>query len=941
MEEFLGDVIPTGLSPRERGELINILRKLAFFDSIHDFWPERKTTGVQKSEDDDDELIDIPADRLELVHTRLTQTIAGYTSGTGDIGTILSNQTGGFVTSVSDIENRVMKYIAKNYTPYNTKETSIAFADIFTNWKFNDNWPEYSQRIGQLSDVLEVVGNGRSVKSLTDEERGILAFFVLAYMNPGQQPGTQGSDVEMTFDMAPRDIGKIFARINQVRNAIYPQNVADSATTSFSALQGRSVFRKANGALGGDAVGPEHIVRSNLFSYTDSIIKFVDRGFGPKDKFGFSIVVANRNGKETGRIDFGPGSEQGPSVNYLMDIISQGRVEGIDPNVRTIARLSSGLNDLRILFDLKRMGDHEQMRVDAYGVTGDRLAAVYRRLLRKPGIYHSHVGFRIFRYLGNIISPEENAKRSETFQCNEVVEKLKLISNYGAQYAAVGSDLNRMKEHVGIGMVSGTVLMPPIDVRGADFNTQYTAISATFATAFLRYRMRDIYNHIERLQTRLAGLNPAQFAPIIPILEAVADGVVQEDLNVYNAEGINITRSRQDAETYLSTMAELNKMNVSFDTAGVSEPYFVELFQPNGRLKKGVKSSIFNFASGPYLHNESGMQVAIARLLTIRRSTRIDAIKKNVYENLGAYLSARDAAKEAFFDETMLTTIEAASDITNGLTLEQIVGKVDVAPGQQSITQAINNVVGLGLPPVVGGARELVKVGIDAQAQKIRRQDRLTSVLESSRSAAIQDRRIPPVLQYRDIHDLFVETCIDSVNGMPLDNVEVKWTLGISDIRIQSGDEYGRVFEESDATDLITFFLSWRNGAVESTPLFQLREGDDPVYGNRKLRGNLTIINYLSGAMLTAPDKEAVIRNVLGRFAEVFATKPAAFEAFGRDGTGGQWSGIPTQLQTFVAEVTRYRMGGGRRKKTYRRRNGRGRKTYRRRKVDDKKTRKH
>ena len=910
MDGFLNPILPKGVP---LGEFREVIGRLAFFDSIHDFWPERKTKSAL-AEADDDDFIDMPADRIDAVHTTLVKDGAQYlgTSPTS-IDDLLTNATNGAISSVSDIENRVMKYFSMNYAPFNTQEVKITFDEIIQNWRFNDNWPEYSAKIQNLSDVVEIVGNGKSVKSLTDEERGILGFFILAYMNPTVQPAT---DVGFTFDMAPRDIGKIFARFNQVYNAIFPQNIADSASTSFSSLQGRNRFFKADGSPGGATVGAPVIVNSNLFTWNTHTIEFVDQGFGPQNRFGFSISITDNTTGAKHALQFGKGQEQGPPVNYLMDMIASQRIQGEAPKISTAVRLPPTLPfNSRLLFDLKRMGDHEQMRVsNAYGVTGDRLAAVYRRALRKPGIYHSFSGIRLFRSLTDLADPQTLALRNETFKCKEVVAKIELLVGYQANYTNTESELNRMKAQIELGMQRGSVLMEPISLQGVDFATKYTEIAATFATYFLRYRMKDIYTHIDTLQTKLTSIPIAQLGQAAQsLVQSIGAASVGSDLT-------QITAQRKQLEGNLDTVEELRKMKIVFDSNGTREPLFVELFQANGRLKKGVRSDIFNFASGPYLHNETGMQVAVARILVCKRSKRLDSIKNTLYENLGLYLAARDAAKEAFFDPTMLDTIETASDIPNGLSLDQLIG-ADGIEGAISRVVSVSTQAGGDTPKKQGP-----KQGINVKSREQENAARKAALLKEIRDTAISKKRFPPVLQYRDIHDLFVEICIDAQTGLDLTSIEAKWVLGINDIRVQSMDEYGLPFEESDGVDIITYLLSWRNPPNDFTPIFELR-GDDTLYGDldRKTKGTVAIIQYIGGAFLTIQNREGLIRSILHYFAGRFANNPSLFQAYGPGGLETQWSGIPNEVQAVIASKTGYKMGGGRRPlypprhKTYRR----------------------
>jgi hypothetical protein len=932
---FLGDIIPPEAN---RDEFIKVVTLLAFFDSIHDFWPERKTVSA---EDDDDGLIDVPAERLDVVHKKLAETIASYVGQRGStIDQVLKTTTNGQVTSVSDIENRVMKFLSLQFSPFNGQVAKITFDEILTNWVFQGDWTTYSRRVSGLPDNLEMIGGGRSVKSLSDSQRGTIAFFMLAYMNPTIQPGVAGSDVNFTFDMSPRDIGKLFMRLNQVSNAIYPQNIADSATTSFSALQGRNRFFKADGTPGNDSsIGRPLEVKSNLFSFQTFKLEFIDKKFGPVNRFGFSIKITNRaTGAQIGMIDFQPKiGEQGPPVNYLMDILASGQIAGIQPKVGTAVKLPPTIYNEQLLFDLKRMGDHEQMRINnVYGITGDRLAYTYRKLLRKPGIYHSHIGFRLFRSLGGVLSPQENIFRTEQFKCKELLEKINFLLQYSAQYTDVNSELSKMRLHIEEAIGKGTVLMDPIDISTSDFATQHTQISSTFATCFVRLRMLDIRQHINNIQDKLTRTDPSTFRQFEPKLLSVAEltvGDVRGDGNLYNKLGENITTARIQVESYFNNIEELRKMNIVFDTNGKREPYYMELFDTMSyRLKKGVKNDLFNFSSGPYLHNETGMQVVIARLLVAKRARRIDAVSKTIYDNLALYLRARDSAKEAFFNPDILNAIEVATDISNGLTPSRILG-LDAVAGDKNILTAITNLNALylqtrqpqagGWPDDEGTFRPKVRGvnrEIDSKAQKKRRDMQLQAIRNEKAAERSEERRrigreILPILQYRDIHDLFMEICIDSETTESVDELEIKWTLGINDIRAQSNEEYSHEFEESDATDIITFFLSFRNG-VGSAPIFELREGPDPVYGElpRKTKGTVAIVNYIAGAMLTLqPPKtqEGLILTLLRMMSQELRNQPSLFEAPGYDGTYNQWSGIPNALQKVVIELTGYRMGGG------------------------------
>lgn len=913
------EIIPDGITPKETSDFYEVVTRLAFFDSIHDFWRERKTVSVE----DDDDVIDVPLDRLNLVRTNLEASIAGYLGIAGNIGAILNTSTNGAITSVSDIEDRVIKFLSMNFSPFNGQSAKITFDEILRDWIFiGGQWDAYKNRILALPDNLQIVGNGKSVKSLSDSERGSIGFFILAYMEPSVQPGTGGS-VNFTFDMAPRDIGKLFMRFNQVRNAIYPQNIADSAPTSFSALQGRNEFFKADGAPGGNVQGADHIVRSNLFSVREGYeIRFVDNNFGSGNKFGFSIVI--RKGADQYVIPFGNGAEQGPPVNYLMDIIASGSIAGKTPILGTAVKLPDNLPySQNLMFDLKRMGDHEQMRVDGpYGVTGDRLAYVYRRLLRKPAIYHSHTEIRLSRVLGGEIDQKEIAFRNELFKCREVLEKVHVLFTYNSEYQTASSELRKMRTHIETAIRRGTVLMDPIDDLN-DYAAKYTQISATFATFFVRLRMMDIMNYIDTIGPKMATIIQQSLAlkpdieRVNTVLSTLTKDDIRDDMNLYDKEGRNITGIRISLEGFYNNDEELRNMNIVIDTTGKREPYYVELFDTTTyRLKKGVKSDLFNFSSGPYLHNDTGMQVAIARLLVAKRARRPDAVIKTINENLALYLHARDDAKEAFFDQDLLTQVEDATDISNELTPKQILGIHPFDPTKpdqnKNILTAITNLATLykKLKPVEGG----VKAPPSSSRLPLSIADAFGEPPRPKEAPQID--KYTSVLQCRDIHDLFMEICIDSETTNSVDELEVKWTLGVEDIRAQARDEYGLPFEYSFATDIITYFLAWRSNSQDSIPIFKLDGSKDPLSTqlSRRERGDTVILQDIGGAMLTlvAPNaREQLILTTLRTFSEQLKANPAFFEASGDDGTQNQWSGIPMALRNIVIALTGFRMRGG------------------------------
>jgi hypothetical protein len=855
-KQTLFNDIPDEASKNEAAKAAALL---AFLDSIHDFWPERGTKSV--SDEDEDEVEELDEKRLETVHTELVGSIQQYVGQRGSIGDILSNLTKENVTSVHGVEDKTLAFFKKTTNPFNGEERVFTINDILTRYKFTDyrsNWENFSKAVSSMSipDSIEIQGNGRSIKSLTDEERGILGFFILAYMNPGVNPGS--SPVGLTFDMSPRDVGKIFNRFDQVHNAIYPQNVSDSASTSFSALLGRSKFYDVTGK-NQVTRGAIQEVRTNAFTFGKYRIAFIDRGFGEKNKFGFSIGITDMNNRQIGEIPFGPRSEQGPSVNYLMDIISSrgSSLQTAVPKIGTVAKLNKlSVYDKDLLFDLKRLGDQEQMLVagpGVYTVTGDRFAHAFRRLIRRSGIYHSVKGLRISRF--GSLSPAEAKQQSQQFRLRSTYEKLKIVVFFLAQYDQADSDLNKMRNHVLFGIQRGYVFSDTLYVSNLspdDIDSNYTKIGSTFATLIARYRMFDILSHIERLRTKLTEVLSQQRQ----INESGA--IIEQSITnkLYDQTTENALNS---ADSFLKNIEELRDMNIAFDVDANPFSLYTQLFEPSGRMIKGVTSSFFNFSTGPFTHPESGLASIASKLLVNRKVRRPDALKDTINKVLVQYFITRDLIKEAFFNKESLSYLEAVTDISSGLTTGQVIGYAEVPQGQQGIVQVISTIY-QGIIPVINQFNPPYPAAVPPAAR-----------------GGVQRGSGPgQVLQYRDIHDLFVEICNDAALAIEsgdtplhaLDNIEVKWMNGINEIRQQAVDEYGEPFEESLTTHLISFILSFRTFENNNTMYGVTFNLEDP-YIFPSLQEILTtvpygraapVINDIGGILLTRiPVQDAVL----------------------------------------------------------------------------------
>ena len=895
-----------GISDEERNQAIVVLKKLAFLDSIHDFWPKRGSgsSGDKKSLSDPDESapLDIDPARINKVHENLLKSIETYVTKQSILpakggakekpektpeqlkleeedrilaakaGDILKKVTGSAVGSVHGIEEKFIEYLKRNFSPFNEPEYVIKVSEVLTKWRFAEdykrNWAEYSNAIKtKLPTTVMISIDGMYIKSLDEKQLGTLGFFILACMDPNKQPGT--GDEYFTFDMGPRDIGKIFAKFDQVKNAIYPQNVADSAVTSFTALEGRSVFFRANDTISSSTnlSKVEQPILANTFTHGKYELKFVDTGFSNKNRFGFYIEVLDAKTKESkGSIKFGKGSEQGPSVNYLMDIISKGSLTGVSAPAPKVARLD-GIKfgkgvDNDLLFDLKRIGDQEQMRVTgARGITGDHFASVFRRTLRMPGIFHSTKGFRVWRAPLVGETPEQARKKAIEFRKTKVVEKLKLVAGLcgiGNRVQTVRDDLLRMYDQFSDGADKGFVFTNPIPIQGqltqSYIGENYTAIASTFATYLLRMRMRDMLEHVSLLIMRVEALDMN-----LESIDAAACNIQQpkqSDPSEACPPPTPLTDEQvEDAlytlETYVEQLDVLRGLNVSFylekDASGriieKTPEIYTQLIDPDGRLIKGATSTLFNFSADHFLHPETGFTTVVARLLDISNMSERAAARlgTKINELLVSYFQSRDAIKEAFYDPVYKDEAEELTDIQIRLTPSQVLN----ARNEGGLIGAINRMADR-FGNMSGG-----------------------SIEETEQEGGAGEARWSP-LQYRDLHDLFFQLCLQARVAIQnqdnaretLDTIEATWITEVDQIRSRAKEDYEEPYENVAATEYISYLLSFRTGGDKES-LF-----DTTVVSRREEKEFIEVKTTLSGK----EDVDGFVLLVLAGFANIIQT---------------------------------------------------------------------
>ena len=201
--------------------------------------------------------------------------------------------------------------------------------------------------------------------------------------------------------------------------------------------------------------------------------------------------------------------------------------------------------------------------------------------------------------------------------------------------------------------------------------------------------------------------------------------------------------------------------------------------------------------------------------------------------------------------------------------------------------------------------------------------------------------------QFRDMHDLFAELCLEAGVALELareraarpamdesadsaaapndlvdalNNIEVRWVLGIDEFRTQSLDDYGSKFEDTYTTSLLLTLLSCRSSSdgksVDYTTIFKAE--DTSVYPNLDTiitKGDETNYNDIMGQVLTQArfPTEQFILETLDTIGKVILSPAAASE---KDEGGNPipaskyssragWGGLPAMIYTVAYKTAK------------------------------------
>lgn len=483
---------------------------LSIADTIHDAWG-----GYRNKEPANEDIIN-PA--IADIFARRWGGVAGATATkmvSNYLETVLDDRV-----LLSNIEDSTIAYFEKHSdfirprapNAVKTYDEIIALADVEAT--------AHAERQGNdtyviKTDKKDVDGIITSFANKDKVNRFILKFLL----------DTTEADIYMTFDAAPMAVGKLFRDHTNVSGLIMPQNIGDSATTSFKQL-GRGVdLYKFPVSEDGRFVGKRSILserEKGLVTY------YEDEGFSKTFPFhfryGLQNVLSNGSyGPAHAYMSYKNGYNQGPSLDYLLELMLQAREpapkftrvvpttsclrigDSIEFNP-VIKKLVSDMGG-SIFLDIKRGGDQdacdaaflvlqEFIKSGKYVilVTLDRLCSLLARLLGIPCILHHGDTLTLFKnsMADRTLTPAQRAAFHAAKISNYVTQYMELYNKFANPNALknLATFMCSIRDQI------------RIEDAPAPAGKKSKRVELPALVPLIRNRFVDIYNHLKGFALR-------------------------------------------------------------------------------------------------------------------------------------------------------------------------------------------------------------------------------------------------------------------------------------------------------------------------------------------------------------------------------------------------------------------------------------------------------
>lgn len=685
----MASLVDNALSnPIVRGTLTG----LAIQDTVHDFWDGGRGEANPITEES-------LKNFRKTINTLSTRLLPGNTMTSITLNEIsLKNERtpDEWINKPSNYERNLIRKYEEQFPGhlYSKTKDTITYQDILKNGEALKK--KYLKNRGYCNILSIIPAEGQYFDSLDMPQRNTVANFILSFMFATETDQNIGTGpYGITYDAGPVAPRKVFADIEQMYNYIYPQNITDSAATSFKSKKIRYVFPSDPATPG------VSLVRSNIFTQPNNLkISFVNTGYTALNRYAFKWRFEAPGGLI--EIPFGPGQSDGPSVNYLVTSMINGGPASdkafrekktiVDiSKLQPLYTLNSG-----IILDLKRSGDFEQVHAslndqEVIFATIDHLCSFYARMLHKPCIWSNNASSEIVLYRferGPPPSDAERLKMEVSFFAQEQVDRIKFLATLVDGTPERTSIIQALQEfqkgqtaYFLTQSKDSPAQIPFINNPGGyaniigDVNNQgYLADALT--TAFLRLKCKDTAEYIAGLQKALSEqarlTQPADYylqnAEVLKLL------ISEPELFVVTSTPTGSTISfkgkptgpppTQGIEGIVSGLkGELERYKDLIDIQTAGQLFYKKLFGTVGVnviYDHKANNPTFEFSSGHFKSIHTAFRAMIG-ILTTNRAGR-DRGKK-AFGFLTEYYTARDALLNTFRNKEVAEQIRNASDI--------------------------------------------------------------------------------------------------------------------------------------------------------------------------------------------------------------------------------------------------------------------------------------
>ena len=697
--------------------------ELAGIDTIHDFWQGARSEGEPTSDA-----------ALDKLHTQIDGILA--TSATGKRDVFMKGVAHGGGGWEPRMVARFEETIIPKYL-FGPSRTQVTYDEIVAG-----KHDRLATKFGVGGNILDIREGKTPFKRLTVEQRNKVGKFVLDYFYPGQ-PANNGASFGVTFDALQSVVRDVFDGIG-VSNQLYPQSVADSASTNWEAMSRPTKYKFPAEAS---------IAKSNVFTHDNATFEFVNKGFCKQNRAGFGLKVTNTSTKKSAVLSYiktksdGDISElTGPSVNYLVTSMIE-NVNAADgaldtrgnppriPSIKPVLDLFPGKPEIqkRILLDFKRLGDYEQVAASITDPavimsTGDHMCSLYARLHRKSCIFaspgtHNMV---LFRFSNRAPSPEEQVFQYHMSFSQENLARIGAID----KIVKSQSDLTKVIADFTAGS-GGYYLTDPspksapsafasID-RGVESPNAYqdqqkqVQLANALTTYLMRMRMMDALRQVQELKRGLetAVAKLGNYAPFIPAFEALSQlDVVPKLAAPWKIQGtslfwntVNVTDGIAKFEAAFTETQGLIDFQLSDRGIFTTQLFAGKVFtvgtsNPTFEIERS-KFDQFNKALRELIGVINPSDAATARISERNRPAIEQKRLQSANEALGKFFVKRDALIATFSTDAEKTKLETLVDIPSGLSVKNM---------NLAVVKMVGNVFKITPKPsksAVGGEDEL------------------------------------------------------------------------------------------------------------------------------------------------------------------------------------------------------------------------------------------